>query len=70
MPIIRMPVSLFQINLKVMLTSYGRLCKNVGYCCYFIEVDQFAFSASHFSHLIVHYGNIAKSAGISQCNSF
>lgn len=38
MSIIRMPVSLFQINLKVMLTSYGRLCKNVGYCCYFIEV--------------------------------
>lgn len=38
MSIIRMPVSLFQINLKVMLTSYGRLCKNVSYCCCFIEV--------------------------------
>lgn len=37
MSIIRVSVSLFQIKLKVMLTYYGWLCKNVSYCCYFID---------------------------------
>lgn len=39
-----MLISLFQINLKIVLTSYGRLYKNTSYSCYFmivfiIEVD-------------------------------